>query len=212
MGPYEGLDPEGIIERVARHGRDSSRPPGALIAYLTKHKHWSPMEHLHLGFKIETSRAISAQFFRHSSLHAQEWSQRYDAPPGFEPIEIRRQHDKNRQSSTDVFDPEITTPDGTVYTASSLIQRHNRRTEELYNTLVRYGVAKECARGILPMASTTIIHLTGNVRDWLAFCNVRLDHHAQKEARMVAEAMVPYIEAEIPGVFSQLDIAGGNFM
>lgn len=215
VGRYEGMSPGQIIEAVARHGK--IKEYGKLIKFLVDHKHWSPMEHMHYTFRVETSRAISAQIFRHSSLHFQELSQRYDAIQEVEYIEIREQAVKNRQSSTDVFDPIIFDP---LYSpvqeeqekASILLQEHHEYTQKLYQGLLNAGVAKECARMILPMASKTVIHITGNVRDLLAFLNVRCDVHAQKEVRDIATAMGEYLEEEMPEVMSNLQWRTGMFM
>lgn len=218
VGRYEGMSAGEIIETVARHG--SIKEFGKLIKYLIDNLHWSPMEHMHYTFRVETSRAISAQIFRHKSLHFQELSQRYDAIQEVEDIEIRQQADKNRQSSSDVFDP-IVVPDGVPdiignriegWKASNRIQEHLDSTQKLYSELLREGVAKECARMILPMASKTIIHITGNVRDLFAFLNVRCDHHAQKEVRDIATAMGEQLEKEMPEVMKNLDWRRGMFM
>ena len=223
VGPYVDATGEEIIEYVARHGRErpEDKEPGALVRYLTSKKHWSPLEHLHFTFRIRTSRAMSAQFFRHRSLHHQEWSQRYDRPPGIEPIEFRLQAKKNRQSSTDSVGVTTVTSRGWRFTgdhdhpAYDAIRDASHALvliDEAYDALIKAGIAKECARMILPMASTTIIHLTGNLRDWLAFCNVRLDEHAQLEARLIANQIAGLFEDELPGVFEKLEWRKGNFM
>ncbi|MFT6125741.1 MAG: thymidylate synthase (FAD) [Flavobacteriaceae bacterium] len=206
-GRYEGMSAGQIIEAVARHG--SIKEYGKLIKFLTKHKHYSPMEHMHYTFRIETSRAISAQLFRHKSLHFQELSQRYDAIQEVEDIDIRQQAVKNRQSSIDSFDPLIGFSENK---ASFMIEEHLKNTQKLYQDLLNADVAKECARMILPMGSKTVIHITGNVRDLLAFLNVRCDSHAQKEAQDIATAMGEYLELEMPEVMKSLNWREGMFM
>lgn len=211
VGPYEGMSAGEIIEVVARHGK--IKDYGKLILYLTREKHWSPLEHVHFTFKVETSRAISAQIFRHKSLHFQELSQRYDVIDEIEEIEIRRQSEKNRQSSTEIFNPMIVSDDkeNTGF-ANRVIQNTIKRTLSVYKDLVNSGVARECARMILPMGSKTTIHITGNVRDLLAFLNVRCDHHAQKEVRAIAMRMGEELEKEMPEVMKSLDWRSGMFM
>ena len=220
-GRYEGMSSGQIIEAVARHGKIKTF--GGLIKFLIKNLHWSPLEHMHYTFRIETSRAISAQLFRHKSLHFQELSQRYDAIQEVEPIELRAQAITNRQSSTNVFDPLIvrmTAAGGhgmpselpMNFKSSELIEQHIKRTNDLYNDLLKAGVAKECARMILPMGSKTVIHITGNVRDLLAFLNVRCDAHAQKEAQDIATAMGEFLEEEMPEVMGNLNWREGMFM
>lgn len=208
-GRYEGMSAGQIIEAVARHGK--IKEYGKLIKYLVDHKHWSPLEHMHYTFRVETSRAISAQIFRHKSLHFQELSQRYDEITEFEPVEIRAQAQNSRQSSSEVFDPIITTSyQGDK--ASGWVQGTLNTIKEVYELLLFNGVAKECARMILPMTSKTVIHITGNVRDLLAFLNVRCDGHAQKEVRDIATAMGEQLEKEMPEVMENLDWRNGMFM
>ena len=220
-GRYEGMSAGQIIEAVARHGK--IKEYGKLIKFLVDHKHWSPMEHMHYTFRVETSRAISAQIFRHKSLHFQELSQRYDAIQEVEDIEIREQAVKNRQSSTDAFDPDILISDAfydtekneqanLVLKASEVVQDAIKYSLLCYKRLIDNNVAKECARMILPMGSKTVIHITGNVRDLFAFLNVRCDHHAQKEVRDIALAMGEYLALEMPEVMETLNWREGMFM
>ena len=106
LNSYEKLDNNEIIAAIARHGTIKENS-GKLVKYLMCNKHWSPLQHISFGFKIETRRSISAQIFRHRSLNGQEWSLRYAEPLGFEEIELRREHPTNRQSSSEVFDPVL---------------------------------------------------------------------------------------------------------
>ncbi len=212
VNSYDGKTYEEIIDFVARHGRtNDDKEPGALTNYLMRKGHWSPLEHIFFGFRITTSRAISAQIFRHRSMHFQELSQRYDVIPTHEHIEIRRQHKVNRQSSTDLFDPTISMA-GMSGPASQMIDSCLHNVSILYKELVDAGVAKECARMILPMSSTTIIHVSGCFRDMLAFLNQRCDKHAQKEARDIAMAMGEAIEELMPQTMGLIDWRNGSFM
>jgi len=218
VNSYLNLDGAQIIAAVARHGtiKDDN---GKLIAFLMKHKHWSPLQHIFFGFKVTTSRAISAQIFRHRSLNFQETSQRYEEIPSHENIELRMEHPTNRQSSTDVFDPVLNIKDvfdepSEDYTqvASEAIAEYLERGQILYSALIEAGVAKECARMILPMSSTTTIHISGTLRDLLGFLNVRADKHTQKECRDIALAIGAAIELELPQMFRDIEWQEGMFM
>mgnify|MGYP003617387780 FL=1 len=181
LNSYKELDNNEIIAAIARHGTVKENG-GKLVKYLMCNKHWSPLQHISFGFKIETRRSISAQIFRHRSLNGQEWSLRYAEPLGFEDIKLRREHPTNRQSSSEVFDPVLDIVDynfGEIK-ASDRIQKLMYDIENLYKELIESGVAKECARDILPLCTKTTIHITGTLRDLLGFLNVRCDEHAQK--------------------------------
>ena len=213
VGRYQGLSAGEIIEAVARHGK--IKEYGKLVKYLVDHKHWSPMEHMHYTFRVETSRAISAQIFRHKSLHFQELSQRYDKIQEVEPIELRQQEKHARQSSSEVFDPIMFgIPENPNFhvRASDLINSVTEEVQKAYNLLIEKGVARECARMILPMGSKTVIHITGNIRDLFAFMNVRCDEHAQKEVRDVALGIGTILEQEMPEVLGRLQWREGMFM
>jgi thymidylate synthase (FAD) len=215
INSYENLDGLEIVSAVARHGK-VKEDNGKLIKFLMKHKHWSPLQHIFFGFKVTTSRAISAQIFRHRSLNFQETSQRYEEIPGYETIELRMEHPTNRQSSTDVFDPRVTLSDGEGAewdeTASDAIASYLAQGQKIYAGLIAAGVSKECARFILPMASTTTIHISGTLRDLLGFINVRADSHTQKEARDIAIAIGREIERELPSLFNEINWEEGMFM
>jgi thymidylate synthase (FAD) len=215
VGEYENLTPGELIAAIARHGTIKA-DNGKLVKYLMDHKHWSPLQHLSFGFKITTSRAISAQIFRHRSLNGQEWSLRYSEPLGFEFIELRKEHPTNRQSSTQVFDPLIDASavgrKGMRLPASLVISELFKNIDTVYSSLLEAGVAKECARGILPLATTTIIHITAPLRDLLAFLNVRCEEHTQQETRDIATAIGEALEKELPDVFEKIDWRNGLFM
>lgn len=216
VNSYSELDNNNIIAAIARHGY--IKDGGKLVKYLMNNAHWSPLQHISFGFKIETRRSISAQIFRHRSLNGQEWSLRYAEPLGFEEIDIRREHPTNRQSSTDSFNPILYQKDGGQSTngiplsAKRSITQLLRNTEELYNELIKNGVAKECARDILPLCTKTTIHITATLRDLLGFLNVRCDYHAQKEVRDIATSIGEQLEKEIPDIMSSIDWRNGMFM
>ena len=176
-------------------------------------KHWSPLDMINFGFEIETSRAIGRQLLRHASIRPQEHSQRYSDRVLFEPIELRREDKVNRQSSTEIFDPEIWfEAKGITKKASSSIEFTLVMIENLYHNLLKSGVAKECARMILPECTTTTITFNGTLRSWLSLLNVRCDHHAQKETVIIATLIGEALEKEIPNVFSTIDWRKGMFM
>lgn len=218
LNSYEKLDNNEIIAAIARHGTVKENG-GKLVKYLMDNKHWSPLQHISFGFKIETRRSISAQIFRHRSLNGQEWSLRYAEPLGFEDIELRMEHPTNRQSSIDVFNPMLIIKDvfdepSEDYTqlASDAIAEYLERGQILYSSLIEAGVAKECARDILPLCTKTTIHITGTLRDLLGFLNVRCDDHAQKEVKDIATRIGEELEKELPEIMSTIDWRNGLFM
>lgn len=184
---------------IARIGKVKSNPE-KLLKYLLKNKHLSPLEHTYFTFKIETSLAIGRELLRHRSFTFQERSLRYEESIGFEPIEIRKEHPTNRQSSTDVFNPiiitDVTTPQNP--TADFGIKVILKLITDLYQEMINRGVAKECARMILPSCTTTTILMTGNIRSWLTFLDLRDHETAQKEMQLIAQEISNQLVSEIP--------------
>lgn len=214
VGKYEGLTSEEIISAISRHGV-IKEDNGKLVKYLMDNKHWSPLDMINFGFEIETSRAIGRQLLRHASIRPQEHSQRYSNRVLFEPIELRREDKVNRQSSTEVFNPIVEGNYDTIQEdiqADMLIGDLLKQIEEAYQGLLEAGVAKECARMILPECTTTTITFNGTLRSWLSLLNVRCDHHAQKEAVIIATFIGEALEKEMPNVFSTIDWRKGMFM
>ncbi len=206
IGKYKELSSEEIISAIARHGI-IKEDNGKLVRYLMDHKHWSPLDMINFIFKIKTSRAMGRELLRHKSNYFQEISQRYDKPIGFETIELRKQHEKNRQSSTEVFDPIIRN-----VPASERINTLINNIESLYYELLNEEVAKECARMILPECTETTITVNGTLRSLLAFLNVRMHEDAQKEIQLIAELIGEELEKELPNVFAQINWRKGLFM
>jgi thymidylate synthase (FAD) len=169
---------------------------------LVRHKHWSPFEHGHATFEIETSKAIGIQLIRHRSFSFQEFSQRYQdvnrLDTIFEPIELRSQCEDNRQSSTEVVNPRINFGDYRSLSASQAIKSHLEKSHELYNKLLEAGVAREQARMVLPLATTTKIHMTGSIRSWVHFLELRDDEHAQKEIQLIAKEIKKHFKEQFP--------------
>ncbi len=163
--------------RLSSTKRVNNETAPRLLRYLIDNKHWSPFEHVYLSFEIITSRAISQQLIRHRSFTFQEFSQRYAAIEQLEPIELRMKAKKNRQSSTTVCEAgEIK---AMVFEVMTLLQ-------QTYNSLLEHGIATECARMIMPMATQTTIVMTGSLRSWIHFFEQRCDGHAQKEIQKIA--------------------------
>lgn len=192
------------IARVSSSRKDKKENPEGLINYLIKNAHWSPFEHGFITMEIKTSKAIGIQLLRHRSFTFQEFSQRYSKVTEIEPIELRKQAETNRQSSTEVFNPEIDAhilPNEVKNEKSEWITEWVKPDAEqlavyamsialdAYNKLIEAGVARECARMVLPMATSTTIFMTGPVRSWIHLFDVRDDSHAQKEIQLIAQEM-----------------------
>lgn len=207
------------IARVSSSRKDKSAKPEGLINYLIKHYHWSPFEHGYITMEIETSKAIAIQLLRHRSFTFQEFSQRYQdvgivSEDGmFEEVELRKQATDNRQSSEEVFNPEWETVefggryDGESFTtnAGTEVDYLLRDIDNLYNTLLKQGVARETARMILPMCTRTKLFMTGSVRSWIHLIGLRDDKHAQKEVQLVAKEMKKILVKELPIISKALD-------
>lgn len=178
---------------VARIGKVKDNPE-KLMKYLMEHKHWSPFEHTFFTFKIRTSRAIGRELLRHRSFTFQELSQRYEKVMEFEPIELRGQAEKNRQSSEEVIEAEW---------ANNAVKNIVEHISVLYEKLLGIGVARECARMILPECTATTILMTGNLRSWIHFLGLRDDGAAQKEMQLVAKEIRSSLLKEVPGMFGE---------
>jgi len=189
------------VARVSSSRKNKKDKPEGLLSYLVRHKHWSPFEHGHATFEIETSKAIGIQLIRHRSFSFQEFSQRYQdvnrLESMFEPIELRAQCEDNRQSSTEIINPQIHVEGGALY-ANDMIGTYLSSAHKLYNGLLKAGVAREQARMILPLATTTKIHMTGSIRSWIHFLELRDDEHAQKEIQLVAKEIKKHFKEQFP--------------
>lgn len=166
-----------------------------LLKYLIENKHWSPFEHVYLSFEITTSTAIATQLLRHRSMVFQQLSRRYNSEaPELELIELRVQSTSNRQGGDDLFDDS-------VHNFEKRILEVQELCSNLYMDMIHAGVANECARFVLPQNLQTELIMTGNVRSWLHFLNLRLDAHAQKEARLIAQEIERLLRLELPELF-----------
>lgn len=167
-----------------------------LLNYLIKHKHWSPFEMVSATIEIQTSRAIAAQILRHRSFSFQEFSQRYadttllseDIPP----FELRRQDTKNRQNSIDDIDQE------TIVKWNSKIREHFAKAKAIYDGMISDGIAKECARFILPLATPTRLYMSGSIRSWIHYIELRSSNGTQKEHMHIANSCKEIFKQQLP--------------
>lgn len=176
-----------------------------LLKYLINHKHWSPFEMASMTVEITTSRAIAAQILRHRSFSFQEFSQRYSTATRITDIELRKQADKNRQSSTDEFDPILKHSFfGENVSASRHIDFALEKIEQLYTQLIEAGVARECARSVLPLATETTMYMTGTIRSWIHYIDLRAAEDTQKEHRDIAVAIKDIFKQQFPNISEAL--------
>lgn len=199
------------IARVSSTRKDKKEKPEGLLTYLINNKHWSPFEMANMCVEIVTSRAIGRQILRHRSFSFQEFSQRYSEATEFEEISIRKQATKNRQSSLEEFDPFITgvypTSKGSSVStelSSERIKQHIINSKDLYDDLIKVGVAKEQARMILPETTQTRFYMNGTLRSWIHFLEVRDDEHAQFEVQQIAREIKKIIKKELPVISKAL--------
>ena len=192
------------IARVSNPSNQDNEKYAGLLRYCIKHNHWSVFEQSSMTLEIETTRAIAAQILRHRSFTYQEFSQRYadsTALGNIELPELRQQDLKNRQNSTDDLDPE-------------LVEKLNKQmitlfssSKALYEQMLSQGVAKECARMVLPLCTPTRIYMTGSCRSWIHYINLRSAHGTQKEHMEIAEACRKLFIEQFPAVSEALNWA-----
>ena len=158
-----------------------------------------------MAFEVTTSRGIAQQILRHRSFSFQEFSQRYSEVLAIEPLEIRMAGSTNRQSSLEVFNPVVKSVHSDDSLASDLIEKHFKNTLKLYKDLISAGVAKECARGVLPISTQSTLIMKGSVRSWIHYFSVRCDEHTQKEHRDIAFAIREIFMSYFPAVSKALN-------
>ncbi len=190
------------IARVSNPSNQDNENFSGLLRYCIKHQHWSVFEQSTMTLEIQTTRAIAAQILRHRSFTYQEFSQRYadsNLLGNIELPELRRQDDKNRQNSIDDLEPEV-------------VEKFNRQMNTLfssafglYNQMLEAGVAKECARFVLPLATPTRIYMTGSCRSWIHYINLRSAHGTQKEHMDIANACKKVFVEKFPAVSEALE-------
>ena len=190
------------IARVSNPSNQQNENYSGLLKYCIKHNHWSVFEQSSMTLEIETTRGLAAQILRHRSFTFQEFSQRYADTKLLDteiPVpDLRSQDTKNRQNSNDDI------PQEKKEEYQALIARHFEDSMNLYNALLDEGVAKECARFVLPLATPTRLYMTGSCRSWIHYINLRSAHGTQKEHMdVVAQARSIFAE-QFPAVSEAL--------
>ena len=190
------------VARVSNPKNQENEKFSGLLKYCIKHGHWSIFEQSFMTLEIETTRGIAAQILRHRSFTYQEFSQRYadsNLLGEVELPELRRQDTKNRQNSIDDLDPEV-------------IDKLNKQMNtlfssafSLYNQMLEKGVAKECARFVLPLATPTRIYMTGSARSWIHYINLRSGHGTQKEHMDIANECKSIFVEQFPSVAEAME-------
>jgi thymidylate synthase (FAD) len=195
----------GYVARVSNPNNQENPKVAGLLGYCIKHEHWSVFEQSFMTLEIETTRAIAAQILRHRSFTFQEFSQRYadssllgDEIPM---IDLRRQDTKNRQNSIDDVDPFL------KQELEIAIKRHFESGMNIYKQMLDMGIAKECARFVLPLATPTRIYMTGSCRSWIHYINLRSAHGTQKEHMDIANACKDVFVKQFPVVSEALEWA-----
>ena len=187
--------------RVSNPNNQNNESIAGLLKYCIKHQHWSIFEQAFMTLEIETTRGLAAQILRHRSFTYQEFSQRYAASTTLGDIELpelRRQDEQNRQNSIDDLDPKV-------------VDKINRQMNtlfssaySLYNQMLEAGVAKECARFVLPLATPTRLYMSGTVRSWLHYIELRSGHGTQKEHKEIANECKSIFSEQFPTIASAM--------
>jgi thymidylate synthase (FAD) len=184
------------VSNPSNQHNDETAP--RLIRYLLKHKHFSPFEMASMQVEIETTRAVAAQILRHRSFSFQEFSQRYssvDQLGTFGVPHLRSQDLKNKQASHDDLDPAFTD------LMEKKIQTLYNESLDLYEYMLHKGVAKECARSILPLGTPTRLYMSGSIRSWIHYIQIRAGVETQLEHRLIAEKVKEIFKEQLPDVF-----------
>jgi thymidylate synthase (FAD) len=187
----------GKIARVSNPANEENPNVERLLKYLITNKHWSPFEMASMCVEVITTRAISAQILRHRSFSFQEFSQRYADPTEMlspEIPDLRRQDTKNRQNSID----DIALETQKYY--HNKIAQHFDDSLKLYESMLHSGIAKECARSILPLNMGTRLYMSGTLRSWLHYIDLRSDNGTQKEHQTIARSIGEILDTECPTI------------
>ena len=191
------------VARVSNPENQENEKFAGLLKYCIQHGHWSVFEQAFMTVEINTTRGLAAQILRHRSFTYQEFSQRYqDVSHIREDIplpELRSQDLKNRQNSIDDVDPEI------VERYNKKMRKHFDASIDLYKEMLHDGIAKECARFVLPLATPTRLYMTGSVRSWIHYINLRSAHGTQKEHTELVEEVRKVFVEQFPLVSQALD-------
>ena len=193
----------GYVARVSNPKNQENPKVEGLLKYCIEHGHWSVFEQAFMTLEIQTTRGLAAQILRHRSFTYQEFSQRYaDAELLGKEIplpELRRQDKKNRQNSIDDVDPFVNQD------FQLKMQRHFVDGMHLYKEMLEAGIAKECARFVLPLATPTKLYMTGSVRSWVHYIDLRSAHGTQKEHMDIAEASRGIFKEQFPIISTALE-------
>jgi len=184
----------GKIARVSNPANEDNPNVVGLLKYLIKHKHWSPFEMASMCLEIETTRAIAPQILRHRSFSFQEFSQRYAVATEYELPHLRRQDVVNRQNSIDDI------PQAVNENFGSDIAHHMIEGVKLYQRMLDAGVAKECARAVLPLNTTTRLYMSGTIRSWLHYIDLRSWHGTQWEHTQIALNALAILKEQLPTI------------
>ena len=188
--------------RVSNPNNQNNENYAKLLKYCIDHQHWSIFEHGFMTVEINTTRGLAAQILRHRSFTFQEFSQRYaDTTLLSEEIplfELRRQDNKNRQNSIDDMGDEIRVKWNTK------IREHFAKAKALYDGMISDGIAKECARFILPLATPTRLYVSGNVRSWITYIALREKSGTQKEHMNIAKECKQIFNDQFPSISEAL--------
>ena len=188
--------------RVSNPANQENEKFSGLLKYCINHQHWSIFEQATMTVEINTTRGIAAQILRHRSFTYQEFSQRYaDSSLLGDHIpvpDLRRQDEKNRQNSIDDVDPFL------VQKYQILMQDHFKHAMDLYQQMLDDGIAKECARFVLPLATPTRLYMTGSVRSWIHYIDLRSGHGTQKEHMDIANEIKCIFTCQFPAVSEAL--------
>ena len=184
----------GKIARVSNPANEDNPNVVGLLKYLIKHRHWSPFEMCSMCLEIQTTRAIAPQILRHRSFSFQEFSQRYAVATEVEMPHLRRQDLKNRQNSIDDMPQAIEANFGQD------IFDHFEAAKKLYQEMLDAGVAKECARAVLPLNTTTRLYMSGTIRSWLHYIDLRSWHGTQWEHTQIALNALQILKEQLPTI------------
>ena len=191
------------VARVSNPNNQGNDKFAGLLKYCIQHGHWSVFEQAFMTVEINTTRGLAAQILRHRSFTFQEFSQRYADTNLLDSVipvpDLRSQDSKNRQNSNDDI------PEEKKEEYQALIARHFSEAMDLYNALLQEGVAKECARFVLPLATPTRIYMTGSVRSWVHYIDLRSAHGTQKEHIDVVAEIRKIFAEQFPTVAEALD-------
>ena len=192
----------GYVARVSNPKNQDNPKVAGLLGYCIKHGHWSVFEQAFMTLEIETTRGLAAQILRHRSFTYQEFSQRYadsNLLGEIELPELRRQDTKNRQNSIDDLDPKV------VESLNRQMDTLFSSAYALYNQMLEDGVAKECARFVLPLATPTRLYMTGSARSWIHYIKLRSGHGTQKEHMDVANECKKIFTEQFPTIAEALE-------